>query len=99
MIQPFKQQLIEGTPTEMLLKEASRINSPIARENIVKMIANHLNVPIGAVRQEFSQYKENTMQTDVIGPYTAKFEGLVEVVAKDEKSMFLTKEGDELKRS
>ena len=96
MIQPFKQQLTEGTPTEKLLKEASCINSPIARENIIKMIANHINVPVSAVRQEFSQYKENTLQTDVVGPYTAKFEGLVDIVEKDGQSIFLLKEGGEL---
>jgi len=96
MIQPFKQQLTEGTPTKMLLKEASCINSPIARENIIKMIANHINVPVSAVRQEFSQYKGNTLQNDGIGPYTAIFGGLVDVVIKDGDSMFLVKEGGEL---
>jgi len=97
MIQPFKQQLLEGTPTEMLLKEASRINSPIARENIIKMISSHNKVPVGAVRQEFSQYGENMSQTNGIGPYLAKFDGLIDVVEKEGKSIFLVKEDDELK--
>jgi len=96
MTQPFKLQIKEGTPTEVLAKEASRLISPIDREKIIKIIATHDKVPIGAVREEISQH-ENLIKTNGNGSYLAKFDGLVDVVNKDGKSIFLVKEDAELK--
>lgn len=97
MIQPFSLHITEGTPTELILKEASRIESSIECESVAKMVAEHNKVSIKDVRKDIAKFGTNIKQPDGSKQYTAMFEGLVDVVEKGGQSIFLVKEGDELK--
>ncbi len=97
MGQPFNLHITEGTPTELILKEASRIKSSIECENVAKMVAEHNKVSIKDVRKDLAKFGKNDKETSGSKQYSAMFEGLVDVVEKGGQSIFLVKEGDELK--
>lgn len=50
----FEQQILEGTPIELVIQEARLINSKIEQERILKKIAEHSKIPIQAIRDEFN---------------------------------------------
>jgi len=97
MIQPFLQHLRDGTPVELILKEVYRLQSPMGREAVVKVISQHKKIPVQTVRSELNNLKDDAPQNDSAGPYTAKFDGLVDIVIKDGKPMFLVIENNKPK--
>jgi len=97
MGQPFNLHITEGTPTELILKEASRIKSSIECENVAKMVTEHNKVSIKDVRKDLAKFGKNDKETNGSKQYSAMFEGLVDVVEKGGQSIFMVKEGDELK--
>ena len=52
----FELHISEGTPTDIILKEAAKINSRIEIEKILKHLAKNENIPLDAVRKEFAEY-------------------------------------------
>jgi len=52
----FELHISEGTPIDIILKEAARINSPIEKEKILKHLAKSENISLDAVRKQFAEY-------------------------------------------
>ena len=50
----FEQQVIEGTPIELMIQEIRLIKSKIEQEKILKKAAEHIKIPIQTIRDEFS---------------------------------------------
>jgi len=54
----FESHISEGTPTDIILKEAARINSSIEQEKIHKQIAKLENISLDSVRKEVIKHSQ-----------------------------------------
>jgi hypothetical protein len=61
----FEQHLIDGTPLELIMKEAQLIKSKVEQEKIVKKIAEHSKIPIQTIRNEVSTKNSSENNVEV----------------------------------
>jgi hypothetical protein len=93
----IKLQLEEETPTELLIKEISRIQSECEKDKWVKLISEKREISQSAINKDLKKYEPREDHESLEKKYTAYFPELVDLVEDEAGNVaFLVKEGEKL---